>query len=326
MSDLLQRAQKAKTLANDPSLPKWQRLSQGLQAFSGLELTRIPDELRAQLEADLVRVTRVLEQYPLETVEDYQGMSNFDLQQALDIVDVASARAIAAELDRIVADLDAGGKKLPVEALREAREHHALMIPKLIDVLTNTVAAARAGHVPKGDAHFFAIFLLTEFQAEQAFPVLLEAFSLPGELPFDLFDDAVTSTLARILALFAGDRPEVMDALIGDQALNEYVRWQAAQTYVYLLRDGRLQRDEAVRRLRQQLRQATDRNDESLIGGLICVLLSFAPKEALEDIAEAYRRNLVDTSLVDFGSVKRSIAEDEARMRKELETCPATGS
>jgi hypothetical protein len=72
---------------------------------------------------------------------------------------------------------------------------------------------------------------------------------LPGELPFDLFGDAVTSTLARILALFAGDRPEVMDALIDDRALNKYVRWEAAQCYVYLVRDGRLPRDEAVRLL-----------------------------------------------------------------------------
>ncbi len=116
-----------------------------------------------------------------------------------------------------------------------------------------------------------------------------------------------------------------MDALIGDQALNAYVRWEAAQAYVYLVRDGRVQRDEAVRRLRQHLRQAIERNDESMIGALICVLVSFAPKEALEDIAEAYQRDLVDTGLVDFGSVERSIAEGEAWVLKELEWCPATG-
>ena len=101
--------------------------------------------------------------------------------------------------------------------------------------------------------------------------------------------------------------------------MNEYVRWEAAQTYVYLVRDGHLRRDEAVWRLRHQLRQAIDRNDESVIGGLICVLVSFAPKEALEDIAEAYQRDLVDSSLVDFGFVEQSVAEGEARVRKELE-------
>lgn len=33
MSDLIHRAQKAKVLAGDPSLPKWQRLCQGLPSI-----------------------------------------------------------------------------------------------------------------------------------------------------------------------------------------------------------------------------------------------------------------------------------------------------
>jgi hypothetical protein len=224
MSDLVQRAQKAKTLTSDPSLPQWERLLQGLRAFSGLVLTGIPDDVRERLEADLVRVNRILAQYPLEKDEDYRSIRPVDLQQMLDTVDMAASRAIAGELDRIVAGLDAGSEKLPVEAIREARGHRDLMVPRLIKVLKDAISAARAGDVPEGNAHFFAIFLLTEFQAEEALPVILEAFSLPGELPFDLFGDAVTSTLPRILARFAGDRPEVMDALIGDPALNKYVR------------------------------------------------------------------------------------------------------
>ena len=280
MSDLLHRAQKARMLAGDPLSPKWQRLSQALQAFAGLVLTGLSDDVREPLEADLAFVNRVLAQYPLNTVEDYQIISDVDLQQMLNFADVAASRAIAAELDRIVAALDAGVEMLPVEAIRETREHRDLMAPRLIEVLRNAASAARAGDTPEGNAHFFAIFLLTEFRAEEAFPVILEAFSLPGELPFDLFGDAVTSTLARILALFAGDRPEVMDALIGDQALNEYVRWEAAQSYVHLVRDGRLQRDDAVGRLQQHLRRAMDQDDrDPVIGGLICVLVSFAPKE-----------------------------------------------
>ena len=43
MSDLIQRAQKAKSLIGDPLLPKWQRLSQALQAFAGLERSAIVD-------------------------------------------------------------------------------------------------------------------------------------------------------------------------------------------------------------------------------------------------------------------------------------------
>ncbi len=325
MSDLIKRAQTAKTLLGDPSLPKRERLSEALQAFSGLELTAISEDVAEQFETDLAGVNQVLARYPLEKDDDYQSVSEADVQQMLDIVDRAASRATTAELDRIVAGLDAGYKKLPVESIREAREHRDLMIPRLIEVLRDAISAARAGDAPEGNAHFFAVFLLTEFQAEEAFPVILEAFSLPGELPFDLFGDTVTSTLARILAQFAGDRPELLDTLIRDPNLNEYVRWEAAQCYVHLVRDGRLQRGEAVERLRQHLRHALDQHDETAIGPLICELVSFSPKEAIDDIREAYQRDLVETGLVGFGTVEQSIAEGEARFRKELEWCSATG-
>jgi len=324
MSDLIHRSQKAKTLASDPPLPKWKRLSQGLQAFSGLELTGIPEDVRERFEADLVGVNRVLAQYPLETEEDYQIISDDDLQRMLEIVDAAASRAIAAELGRIVANLDAGIKKLPEEAIREVREHRDLMVPRLIEVLQDATAAARASDTPEGNAHFFALFLLTEFQTEEALPVILEAVSLPGELPFDLFGDAITSTLARVLAVLSGDS-DLMDSLIRNRALNEYVRWEAAQTYVYLVRDGRLQRDEAVRRLQQHLREAIDRDDHEIAGPLVSVLASLAPKEAYEDITEAYRRELVDPFLIALEDVERSIAQGEAGVRKELKRCPNTG-
>jgi hypothetical protein len=325
MSDLIYRAQKAKSLASDPSLPQCERLLQGLQAFSGLLLTGLSPGVREELEADLVGVNQILAGYPLEKGEDYRRVGAVDLQQMLRTVDIAASGAIAAELDRIVASLDAGSEKLPVEAIQEARGHRDLMVPRLIEVLREATAAARAGNVPEGNAHFFAIFLLTEFQAEEALPIILEAFSLPGELPFDLFGEAVTSTLPRILARFAGDRPDVMDAMVNDSALNEYVRWQGAQCYVHLVRDGRLSRDDAVRRLQRLLRQAIDRGDETVVGGLICVLTSFAPEEAMAEIREAYQRDLVDSVLVNLSTVERSIAEGETRVREELESCPPTG-
>ena len=114
MSDLIHRARKAKKLVGDSSLPKWQRLPQGLQAFSGLELTGLLRKTREQLEADIASVNGIMSQYPLETDEDYEVISDADLQQALNLVDIAASSAIAAELDRIVGELDDGVEKLPV--------------------------------------------------------------------------------------------------------------------------------------------------------------------------------------------------------------------
>lgn len=325
MSELICRAEKARVLAGDPGLPKWDRLHQALAAFSGLRLDNLPDWAREEIETTFALVNRILATYPLEEAEDYQIISDADLNEMLGIVDLAAARLIDGELERIIDELDADLGKLPVATIREVRKHSDLMVPRLINVLNDTISNARQGELPDGNAHFFAIFLLSEFNAKEAFPVILEAISLPGDLPFDLFGDAITSTLAPIMAQFADDGEGVADAMIRNPDVDQFVRWECAQAYVYFVRDGKITREEAVERLRQHLNWAMAEEDVALIGCLICVLNEFAPKEALDDIKEAYDRNLVDTFLIDFESVEKGVAEGEEHFRKALERCPETG-
>ena len=323
MSDLIQRAIQARAEINESSLPKWRRILDSLQAFSGLELGELDDDVRAQLEKDLVAVNGILQHYALEADEDYRAISDEDLDELSQIVENAASRAVTVELDRIVAGLDADSV-LPVEAIREARQHRDLMIARLIDVIKEATDKVRAGNKVEKNGHFFALFLLSEFRAEEALPTILEAVSLPGDKPFDLFGDAITSTLARILSQFAGNRPEVMDGLIANRELNEYVRWEGAQAYVYVVRDGLLSRDEAVERLQQHLHRAVEQEDTEITGPLVSVLCSFAPQEALELITEAYNRELVEPFLVCLEDVHQSIDEGELRVQKDLNSCLPT--
>ena len=93
-------------------------------------------------------------------------------------------------LDSIIENLDAPHGVLPVEAIRAAREHREVIIPRLIKLIQQAAEAARDDDPPESNGHFFALFLLIEFRAAEALPVILDAVSLPGELPFDLFGDA----------------------------------------------------------------------------------------------------------------------------------------
>jgi len=229
------------------------------------------------------------------------------------------------ELDAAIAELNSATRKLPRKAIKWIREHRELAVPRLIEVIRAATAGAREGECPEGNAQFLAMFLLTELRATEALPAILEAVCLPGEQPFDLFGDAITSVLARIPPVLADDPLEVLDNLIANEEANEYVRWEAARSYLLLVRDGRISREEAVGRLADHLRVLIDRADTPVTGYLVSVLVSLAPREALELIDEAYDRDLVDPWIVGQEEVKQSISEGESWMQKELSRCPPTG-
>lgn len=228
-------------------------------------------------------------------------------------------------VDHIVQQLDAGTKELPEEAILQARINRDAIIPRLIEAIQTAAERAESGSVPEGNAHFFALFLLTEFHAKEALPAITAALSLPGELPFDLFGDAVTESLPGVLADLASDDLEAIADLIRNRSVNEYVRGAAAYTYLHFVRDGRLSRDEAIDRLRRHLREAIDNKDVEILDGLVNALADYSPQEVFDDIQRAFELGLVDDEMISLEDVRRSISEGESGFRKALSYCGPTG-
>lgn len=230
------------------------------------------------------------------------------------------------DLDWIIAKLDhEHSGRLPKKALRAAQERREEVSPRLIKLLEKATETVRQGNRPKGDGHIFALYLLTEFECKDALPAILEAVRLPDDGPFKLFADAITEDLSRILAALAIDTPDLIDEMIADRSVNEYVRWKAAGTYLHWVRRGLLTRDEAVHRLSCHLYDANVNRDDEVATGLVAELDSYSPREALDEIDRAFRRELVDRLVVSPNSIRESIAEGEAQFQRALRNCRATG-
>lgn len=230
------------------------------------------------------------------------------------------------DLDWVMQELGGSPEKLPVEALRAAQANRELITPLLIHAIEDATATLAAGGKITGDITFFGLFLLAEFRAQEAWPAILNALSLPGEEgPFDLFGDAITNGLDRMLAGFCADAPHVLDAMVANQSLNEYVRWAAAAAYLYLVRDGRLSREDAINRLTFRLHSAMQKRDSW--GVTICIdeLLDFGAGEALDDVRTAYRLHLADDSICDQELAEELLAAGEAGFQDALENCEPAG-
>ena len=152
----------------------------------------------------------------------------------------------------------------------------------------------------------------------EAWPAIKEAISLPGELPFEMFDDLIMTLLPRILVVMVADRLDELDVLIGNRDLNEFVRWAAVQAYVRLALENRLTHAEVVERLRRHLQAAIDNRDGDIAGPLVSELTDLVGTAARAEIDAAFERNLAG-DITHPAYVDEVFSDPEADFRSRLE-------
>lgn len=219
------------------------------------------------------------------------------------------------DIDWIMDELDAAYGYLPREAILAARRApRDEMVARLIEAIRQAIVEVRDGFPPDGDAHYFALFLLCEFRAREALPVILDALSLPGEGPFEVFDDVITEYVTRTILTLADDPLPVLEGLAANRHLNTYVRWQGVAGYLYLVRDGRLSREDAVQRLLGHLRRGME-DDPEILTPVLSELTHYDAREGRDEIRAAVKSDAVDPYDAcerDFGSLFDERASEES--------------
>ncbi len=229
------------------------------------------------------------------------------------------------DLDEIMRTLDEAHDELPEEALRMAQANREAIIPRLIHAIESATAETARGHAVTGNAHFFALFLLTEFQVREAWPAIRALLKLPGEGAFELYGDLITESLSSVLAVFLDNDPDQLDTLISDQSINEYIRWEGLSTYKHLVRDQRLTRDEAVARLHQHLKTALTNRETPFASFVVTTLVDYAAPGTEADLRAAFRQRLVDTTIINERKLDEEFAAGEAGVQRRLALCSKTG-
>ncbi len=307
MSDLIRRAKQAQSALNNGSLAKHVRIEQAVQCFSGLMLSDLDEEIRDQLTSTLAGWMAVTAPYDFKEGESLERMQDSDLDRCLGIIHIAARDAIEAECQRLIAELDQTENVLPVAAITSIREHRELMIPRLIECIeaaTNDLKMDEQMRI--GSAPFFALHLLSEFDCQEALPVILEALQLPDEAPFTLFGDTVTETMPEILAQLARPSLDSLMPLIKNSDAHLFAQLAGINAFGCALKGGIVGRQEVLERLQDLLRQASLEDDWNLVTGIVCCLSDIGPNELMPDIRRAFDRQLVDTSMISLKSVEAS--------------------
>ncbi len=325
MSDIIARSQRSSKVTEDDSLAAWQRVWQALRALSGLILSDLNDEARKRIEVELVAINRTSARYDIELESDYEKLTDADAAEILSRIRAITQLCIDSEAERVMHDLDTAGRKLPIAAIGEVREHRDIFAPLLIQSLERTTAKARNGEEQFGDASLFAVLLLTELEVDEALPRLLDILRLPGELPLEILGDVIHELIPAILTQFWKGDIDSLGEMVRDRNTNLYVRWAASQVYKYFARDNLISRQVAVEALHRHFQDCVENKDDEMLAPLACELGDLAADTALETIRSAYECNLIDESIVDFEFIESQIAAGEATVIQEFEYCRPTG-
>ena len=325
MSEIIDKAKAASEICHDDESPAWQRVWKSLSALSGMMLSDLDPENKMAVIAELAAVSAITRSYGFSAGEDYESLSDEDAGAILSHINTTIEHCFTSEVERVMEELGTDSQELPVAAIEEVRENETLFLPYLHTSLRGAINLAQTDEEPEEGAAFFAALLLTELRSEDAYPTLIDLFRLPGTRAEGILGEGVYELAAPILALCCGKDIGVLASIVGDRRIDFYVRWSVAHTYAYLIRDGVVERQQAIDAILDLFDSyVAERNDE-MVTALACELGYLAATSALEAIRDAQQQGLLDDTMVSLSFLESQIAAGDATLQASLERCRPTG-
>lgn len=208
------------------------------------------------------------------------------------------------QLEEILSELENNTGKFPHQALERAIEEKEAITPFLLTSLSESKDNLEdLFNKPDYLLHLYALFLLAQFKEALAYPLIIEFFSVPGDMSLNVTGDVVTEDLSRILASVSHGNIDPIKQLIENQEVNEYVKGAALRALIILVVQGIVSREEIVQYFKEffsllfanksSMNAAEEEPDyiwtELTINGSI-----LAPKELQEYIERTFDEDLIE--------------------------------
>jgi Protein of unknown function (DUF1186) len=206
----------------------------------------------------------------------------------------------------------------PREAVAQAIAQREAITPELLRVLVE--AQHNIEDLPESDsmAHIYAMYLLAQFREPRAYPLIVEFFSIPGDIALDTTGDVATEDLGRILASVSCGDIRLMTALVENEHANEYVRVAALRGLVTLVAYGEQTRDGIVAYLQRLFRGGLARDVSFVWYGLVSASNDLYPEELYADIKHAYDDELIEPGFIGLDDIDETLKRGKERVLDEL--------
>jgi hypothetical protein len=228
------------------------------------------------------------------------------------------------ETELVLKALEYNTGRFPRAALEAAIARREEITPHLLAVVEQAASDIdRLAADPPYMAHLYAFYLLAQFRERRAYPLIVDFFSIPGEVTLEVTGDFVTESLGRVLASVSGGDMWPMQSLVEDASANEWVRDAALTGMVCLFAAGITPREEVVAYFRSLFRGGLERTYSFVWNGLISSSTLLHPEELMPEIREAFAADMADQMYIDLPWVEQALAEGKettlARLRESLQ-------
>ncbi len=223
------------------------------------------------------------------------------------------------ELQSVLDELKYNKRIFPRKALVKVIHNRDLFTPSLLEIIENSSQNIDSLlEDKKYFAHIFAMYLLAQFKEKKAYKLLIDFFSIPGDVTLKVTKDVVTEDLGRIFASVYDGDISLLKTLIEQENANEYVRAAAIEALLVLVANEEKTRQEIMDYFKELFNGKLSREFSHVWNALVARSIALQPEEVYEDIKKAYDDELVETFFVSFSEAEDALKTDKEQAIKVL--------
>lgn len=208
-------------------------------------------------------------------------------------------------------------KREQIDAAIQLKEE---ITPYLIEILED-VLAKPAEYTDNQDyyAHIYALYLLGNFREHRAHKVIIDLFSLPGDIPSDLFGDTVTEDLSVILYRTCGGSIELIKSLILNNEAYEYCRASSLEALEFAVAECIIQRDEIITFLGSIVDNKAE-YDYDFLSHTARSICHLYPEELMDKVKITLEDELIDRWLIGENDFERALDDGKEKCLERIRT------
>jgi len=210
---------------------------------------------------------------------------------------------------------------LPRKAIEAAIVQQTEITPHLIEILEDAVNNTQK-YLDSQTLmwHIYAVYLLAQFREVKAYPLIVEMLSKPDDIPFDFFGDGVTEDMGRILAAVCHGELSLIQQMIENDDVNEYVRSACFTALLTLYTEGELERQEIIDYFEILFQGKLKKKPHYIWGSLVSSCNHIYADRLVDEIKTAFQDNLIEDAFIDLDYIQNTFNKSKEDVLAWLDT------